>query len=95
MADKSKKDDGQAQFAKLQRANDAKAAMSEYEAEVEATRVKTAQLRALRLAREAELAAAAAAAPPKKKPAAKKKKAAASGTLSDWLDGETKAGRRG
>jgi hypothetical protein len=93
MADKSKKDDGQAQFAKLQRANDAKQAMSEYEAEVEATRVKTAQLRALRLAREAELAAAAAAAPPKKKPAAKKK--AASGSLSDWLEGETKAGRRG
>ena len=81
MADKSKKDDAQVQFAKLQRANDAKAAMSEYEAEAEATRNRTAQLRALRLARDAELAAAAAAAP-KKKPAAKKKAAAAS-TVSD------------
>ncbi len=76
MADKSKKDNAQAQFAKLQRANDAKLAMSEYEAEAEAVRVRTAQLRALRLARDAQLAAAAAAASPKKKAAGKKKAAA-------------------
>ena len=75
MADRSKKDDAQAQFAKLQRANDAKQAMSEYEAEVEAVRARTAVLRAKRLARDAELAAAAAAAPAKK-PAGKKKAAA-------------------
>ena len=75
MAGKSRKDDAQAQFAKLQRANDAKQAMSEYEAEAEAVRARTAQLRALRLARDEELAAAAAAAPPKK-PAGKKKAAA-------------------
>jgi len=81
MAAKSNKDDAQAQFAKLQRANDAKLAMSEYEAEVEATRARTVQLRALRLARDAELAAAAAAAAPKKKPAVKKK--AVASTLSD------------
>jgi hypothetical protein len=98
MADKSKKDDAQAQFAKLQRANDAKQAMSEYEADAEALRSRTAQLRALRLARDADVAAAAAAAPPKKKPAAKaagKKKAAASSSLSEWLETETKSGRRG
>jgi len=75
MAGKSKKDDAQAQFAKLQKANDAKQAMSEYEAEAAAVRAKTVQLRALRLARDADLAAAAAAAPPKK-PARKKKVAA-------------------
>jgi hypothetical protein len=80
MADKSKKDDAQAQFAKLQKANDAKQAMSEYEAEAETIRARTALLRAQRLARDAELAAAAAAAP-KKKPASKKK--AAAPTLSE------------
>jgi hypothetical protein len=79
MADRSKKDDAQAQFAKLQRANDAKQAMFEYEAEAAAVRARTAQLRALRLARDAELAAAAAAAPAKK---AAKRKAAAT-TLSE------------
>jgi len=93
MADKSTKDDTPAQFAKLQRANDAKLAMSEYEAEVAAVRARTAQLRALRLAREAELAAAAAAAPPKKKPAAKKK--AAASTRSEGLESEAKAGQHG
>ncbi|HEY1542103.1 MAG TPA: hypothetical protein VGG01_06815 [Xanthobacteraceae bacterium] len=77
MADKSKKNDAQAQFAKLQRANDAKQAMSEYEATAEALRARTAQLRALRLARDTQLAAAAAAAAPAKKPAGKKKAAAA------------------
>ena len=94
MAEKSKKDEAQAQFEKVQRAHDAKKAMADYEAEAVATRAKTAKLRELRLARDAELAAAAAAAPPKakKKPAGKKK---AAGTLSDWLDSETNAGRRG
>ena len=63
MVDKSKKDDAQAQFQKLQRAEDGKKAMSEYEAEGIAVRAKTERLRALRLARDA---AEAAAAPPKK-----------------------------
>jgi hypothetical protein len=75
MADKSKKDDAQAQFAKLQRANDAKKAMADYEAEAVATRAKTERLRALRLARDAAEQAAAAAAPPAKKKSVKAKKA--------------------
>lgn len=93
MAERSKKDEAQAQFDKVQRANDAKKAMADYEAEAAAMRAKTARLRALRLARDAELAAAAPAAAPKKKPAAKKK--AATSTLSEWLESETNAGRRG
>lgn len=97
MAERSKKDEAQAQFDKVQRANDAKKAMADYEAEAVAMRTKTARLRALRLARDAELAAAAPAAAPKKKsekkPGAKKK--AATSTLSEWLENETKSGRRG
>ena len=57
MATRSKKDDATAQFAKLQRAEDGKKAMSEYEADAIAVRTKTARLRALRLARDAEQAA--------------------------------------
>jgi hypothetical protein len=74
MAENSGKNLAQVQFAKLQRANDAKQAMADYEAETVALRAKTAQLRALRLAREAELAAAGEAAAPA--PAATKPKAA-------------------
>ena len=71
MADKSNKDDDAAQLKKAQRAEDGKKAMAEYEADAQATRAKTARLRAWRLAREA--AEAAAAPPPKKKKAAKPK----------------------
>jgi hypothetical protein len=78
MAEKSGKDEAQAQFAKLQKANDAKQAMSEYEAAAAAVRANTERLRALRLARDA--AQAAAPPPTKKKTAAKAKGAAA---LSD------------
>jgi hypothetical protein len=67
MADKPK-NDANAQFAKLQRAADAKKAMSEYEIEAAATREKTAKLRALRLARDA------AAPPPEPAPAKRKAK---------------------
>jgi hypothetical protein len=83
MAENSKKNVAQAQFAKLQRATDAKQAMVEYEAEAVAMRARTAQLRALRLARDAEMAVAAAAAPPavKKPKAARKPK----GTLVDVI----------
>jgi hypothetical protein len=89
MADKSNKHEANAQFAKLQRANDAKKAMSEYETEAVALRAKTARLKALRLAREAATPAPAAPAPKRK---ARKK---STGSLSDWLDGEAKEGRRG
>jgi hypothetical protein len=66
MAD-TPRNDAAARFAKLQRADDAKKAMSEYEIQAAATRQKTARLRALRLARDA-------AAPPPE-PAAPKRKA--------------------
>jgi len=85
----SKHDAGAQQLAKLQRANDAKKAASDYEAAAEALRAKTEKLRALRLARDA-------AAPPA--PAVKKRKSKAkgkSGSLSDWLDGQAKEGRNG
>jgi hypothetical protein len=70
LADDSKKIAANIQFNKLQRAEDGKRSMMEYETAAAASRTKTARLRALRLAREAQDAAAAAAAPP---PVAKKK----------------------
>jgi hypothetical protein len=89
MSDNSKRDGAQAQFAKLQRDNDAKKAMSDYEAAAAAMRAKTERLRALRLARDAELAATAAAAPAKKKTAKGKQ---AKGTLSDWIKAREASG---
>jgi hypothetical protein len=86
MADKSKSNDASAQFAKMQRAQDAKKATSDYELAATAVRAKTERLRALRLARDAAAPVATPAKP-------KSKKKAASGNLSDWLDGEAKAGR--
>jgi hypothetical protein len=85
----SKYDAGAQQLAKLQRANDAKKAASDYEAAALALRAKTEKLKALRLARDA-------AAPPQ--PAASKRRGKAkdkSGSLSDWLDGQAKEGRNG
>jgi hypothetical protein len=64
------------QFRKLRQAEDGKRAMLDYENSATAMRTKTARLRALRLARDAEEAAAAAAAPPVKKKTSKKAKAA-------------------
>jgi hypothetical protein len=89
MADKSNKHEANAQFAKVQRANDAKKATSEYESTAAALRAKTERLKALRLARDA-------AAPPPE-PAAPKRKAKkkTKASLSDWLDGEAKEGRQG
>lgn len=89
MAEKSKKHEANAQFAKLQRANDAKKAASDYETAAAATRAKTERLKALRLARDA--------AAPKPEPAAPKRKGKKKpeGSLSDWLDGQAKEGRRG
>jgi hypothetical protein len=89
MAENSKKHDANAQFAKMQRAEDAKKATSEYESTAAALRAKTERLKALRLARDA--------AAPQPQPAAAKRKAkkkGASGSLSDWLDGQAKEGRR-
>ncbi len=88
MAEKSNRYEASAQFAKLQRANDAKKATSEYESTAAALRAKTERLKALRLARDAATPAPAPA-------AAKRKKKGKSGNLSDWLDGEAKEGRNG
>ena len=99
MAENSEKNLAQAQFAKLQRASDAKQAMADYEAEAVAVRAKTARLRALRLARDADLAAAEAAAPAAKKTkAARKPKAAktakaAKSTLVESIDARDAGGQ--
>ncbi len=73
MADNANKNAANSQFRKLRQAEEGKRAMLDYENSATAMRNKTARLRALRLARDAEEAAAAAAAPPVKKKAAKKK----------------------
>ena len=57
LADNSKKNAANVQFNKLQRAEDGKRAMLEYEAAAAANRAKTAAAQALRLARDAEIAA--------------------------------------
>jgi hypothetical protein len=76
LADNSQINRADAQFKKMQRAEDGKKAMAEYEAEQVAIRAKTERLRALRLARDAELEAAALAAPAKRVAAPKKQTAA-------------------
>jgi hypothetical protein len=73
LADDSKKNAANNQFRKLRQAEEGKRAMTDYENNAIASRAKTARLKALRLARDAEEAAALAANPP---PPAKKKKAA-------------------
>ena len=72
LADNSNKTAANSQFRTLRQAEDGKRAMLDYENSAAAMRAKTARLRALRQARDAEEAAAAALAPPKKKKAAKK-----------------------
>lgn len=92
MADQSKKDKAHSEFKKLQRAEEGKRAMSDYEADAAAVRVNTARLKALRLAKEA----AEKAAPPVVKTVAKKpaKKAkAAPAKLANWLEGQKNSGR--
>jgi hypothetical protein len=89
MAEKTNKHEATAQFAKIQRANDAKSATVEYETAAAATRAKTERLKALRLARDA-------AAPPPVPAAPKRKgKKKSSGTLEAFLDGAVKEGRNG
>lgn len=90
MTEKSKKHEANAQFAKLQRAQDAKQAMTDYKSTAAALRAKTERLKALRLQRDA--------AAPKIEPAAAKRKTKKKGngaSLSDWLDGQAKEGRNG
>ncbi len=80
MAD-DKKNAANNQFRKLRQAEEGKRAMTEYENAAVASRAKTARLKALRLARDAQEAAELAAnppPPPKKKKAAKKKEPAES-----------------
>jgi hypothetical protein len=93
LIDRPKKDDAQAQFKKLQRAEDGKKAMAEYEAESLAIRAKTERLKAARLARDAAAAKAPpkAAASPAKKPAKKAK--GKSPSLSDYLKDQKTDGR--
>lgn len=74
-----------AQFAKLQREQDAKKAASDYEIAAAEVRAKTERLRALRLARDA--------AAPSVVQRKKQKKAKSAG-LSEWLDGQSKEGRQ-
>jgi hypothetical protein len=92
LADDSKKLLANAQFRKVQRAEDGKKAMAEYETDAVAVRAKTARLKELRLAQEAAVAAAAPVAPASKKKPAKPKKAAP-GMLSDWLKDQKETGR--
>ena len=78
---------------KLARAEDAKKAMAEYQANAKAVDANTERLRALRLQREAAEAAAPKPAPAtKRKPAAKKTKVA-TGKLSEWLTEQKGSGR--
>jgi hypothetical protein len=85
VTEKSNKYEATAQFAKLQRAEDAKSATADYETAAAAVRAKTERLKALRLARDA-------AAPPPPAPKRKTPKKS-KGSLSNWLDGQAKEGR--
>ena len=91
LADESKKDKADTEFKKLQRAEEGRRAMSDYEAEAAAERAKTARLKALRLAKEAEEAAKPKPPAPVKK--AGKKTKAVPVKLSAWLDGQKNSGR--
>jgi|HubBroStandDraft_1064217.scaffolds.fasta_scaffold1068282_1 hypothetical protein len=88
VSDNPNKHQANAQFAKAQRAHDAKKATQEYESSAVALRAKTERLKALRLERDAANPPPAPAAPKRK---AKKK--APSGSLTNWLDGQAKEGR--
>jgi hypothetical protein len=87
MTEKSNKNAANAQFAKLQRADDAKKATAEYETAAAALRNKTERLKALRLARDA------AAPPSAPAPAKRGTKKKSTGSLADYLDGQSKDGR--
>jgi hypothetical protein len=93
LSDNPKRDAAEAQLRKVQRVEDGKRAMSEYEANVEATRIKTERLRALRLARDAAMGGP----PPKKAPVkaakAPAKKKAKAVPLAGYLKDREDSGR--
>lgn len=91
MADNPKVAQANAKFKKLQREDEARKNMSDYEASEAAIAAKTARLRAERLARDAAVAQTSPLVPAKKK-AAKKTKGK-SESLSDWLKGQSSSGR--
>lgn len=93
MADDSKKDAAHAQFKKVQRAEDGKKAMSEYESDALAVRAKTARLRALRLARDTADPKAPDTGTAATKTTRAKKGKRTSATLSDWLKDQQRGGR--
>jgi hypothetical protein len=90
MADDSKRQEAGGKFAKQQRTQTAQRATADYEIEAATLRAKTERLKALRLARDAAAPKPAAVAPKQKS-----KKRGGSGTLSDFLDGQSKEGRNG
>ena len=97
MVSHSKKVEPRDQFKKVQRAEDAKKAMSEYEADAAAIHAKTARLKALRLARDAaveKVPAKAAASDKKKKTAKQSRHKVKAESLSEWLTDRTGTGQR-
>jgi len=96
LTDNSKVDRANAQFAKLQRAEDGKKATTEYEAERIATLAKTERLKALRMARDS---AGQSAAPNPQDPVATvkkppRKKRGKAKSLAHWLNDQDGSGRR-
>jgi hypothetical protein len=83
----------EAEAARSQRAEDAKKAMSDYEAEAAAVNAKTARLRALRLARDAALPPKAPDVPKKKTKISATLKKGSAPSLAEWLDTQDKEGR--
>jgi len=92
LSDNPKVAQANSKFKKLQREEDARKNLSEYEASEAAIQAKTARLRAERLARDAALAHSTPPAPAKKKVAKKTK--AKSESLSNWLDSQSSSGRK-
>ena len=88
MAEKSRKNEANAQFAKIMRAEDAKKATSEYESTAAALRAKTERLKALRLARDAAAPAQEPAAPETKKQEEEHRSACRTG----WTTGQGRPG---
>jgi hypothetical protein len=96
LSNNPKADRANAQFAKLQRADEAKKAMSDYEIDRVAMMAKTERLRALRIARDAaEILANPKVPGSKAKKSTRAKKAESKPEpLSNWLDGQDVSGRR-
>jgi hypothetical protein len=96
LANNQKTDRANVQFAKLQRADEAKKALSDYETDRVAMVAKTERLRALRAARDAaELLANPKVPGSKAKKSVRAKKAGLKPEpLSNWLDGQDVSGRR-